>query len=311
MADASAGSKPTKLCIRCGLDCSGRARTKDAQGRYICGDCLASAKAAQARVAPALPPPATHDEAIPLAGDEPIGLIEHTGPPPRTCAGCGALLARTAVLCTSCGTDTRTGQRVAAPSGSGPKCINCGYSLQGLKKAKCPECGTSNAPADRKKIVEKRAAQGVVRDAYLKPVIMFSVGITISIVAAMIGEGSFDEGLGAALGYLIKYAVYVPVGVIVFLGCCLLWMGFDAPIHLIALRLAAVYAVTDAVGVFVGFIPIGIVQWAIMCMVYVGLLQDMLELDLNDALLVGIITFAVRAAILLFVLAWLSGLFSQ
>ena len=28
-----------KICIRCGLDCSNRPRTKDLQGRYTCRDC--------------------------------------------------------------------------------------------------------------------------------------------------------------------------------------------------------------------------------------------------------------------------------
>src|SRR5258708_4962588 len=42
-----------KVCIKCGSDCSGKPRTKDAQGRYTCKACLDAAqhKAAGANAA--------------------------------------------------------------------------------------------------------------------------------------------------------------------------------------------------------------------------------------------------------------------
>lgn len=313
---AAHSSGPSKICVICGRDCAGRPRSKDAHGRYVCGDCAKAARqrtttppANPLRSAPAAVATLPDDpDIIPLADEDGLGPAAEGSDQTRTCPNCRILLARNAVICTACGLDTRTGHLLAGPQEKGRTCIQCGYSLRGLKSDRCPECGALNSTRGRKAHGEAKAARDTVREAYTKPLIMFAGGLGVSIAAAMIGAGSANEGLLAAAAYLLKYAIYVPTGVAVFLACCLFWMGFDAPIHLIALRLAAVYAVTDAVGVFVAFIPLGIIQLGIMVIVYVGLLQDLLELDLSDAILVGVITFAVRAIMFMFLLAWVSGL---
>ncbi|MCA9289201.1 MAG: hypothetical protein KDA05_11485 [Phycisphaerales bacterium] len=338
---------PAKMCVVCRRDCAGRPRTKDAAGRYVCIDCVERIKVRRAAEAAVLEPdpidpanepvdittsladdtrpaprpgasdhrnhpPAEPEDSgiIPLASDDGLGPAASGLDAPRTCPNCSILLARHAVICTACGYDTRSGHLLAGPDEGGPKCVSCGYSLKGIKNQRCPECGTLNTRQNKRALAEAKAARDVVREAYTKPLIMFGVGLAISVVAAMIGAGSLSAGFTATAAYLIAYAIYVPLGVAVFLLCCLVWLGFDAPIHLIALRLAAVYAVTDAVGVFVAFIPLGIIQMAIIVIVHVGLLQDMLELDLTDAILVGLLTFGARLIIFLFAVAWISGLFA-
>ena len=100
---------PAKTCIHCGQDCSGKPRTKDAQGRYACKECheraLAAAKiAAQAaphKVArPASPPPQIQQEEDALHGLE--GLEEFSAGT-KMCSGCGAPLASDAAICVACG----------------------------------------------------------------------------------------------------------------------------------------------------------------------------------------------------------------
>ena len=73
--------------------------------------------------------------------------------------------------------------------------MSCGYSLAGLKSERCPECGTINSTRRRKAMADERAVKDTVRQAYLRPVIMFGGGLTVSVVVAMIGAGSFEGGL--------------------------------------------------------------------------------------------------------------------
>lgn len=104
-----------KICTICGLDCAFRPRTKDAQGRYVCKDCLddaARAKAAAER--------AKHAKKLKEAGEQTdlsekadnswvLELGQKTG---VRCAGCGAMNAVDVVVCTNCGFDARVGDRL-------------------------------------------------------------------------------------------------------------------------------------------------------------------------------------------------------
>ena len=104
--------------------------------------------------------------------------------------------------------------------------------------------------------------------------------------------------------YLLGYLVGVPIGVAVFLLCCMIWIGFDAPIHLIAFRLAGVYAVTNIAQTLIGFAPYGgIVLWLIPMAMYVGLLSQMLEIELAEAIVVGFLTFLAKVIIALTIIA--------
>jgi len=118
---------PAKTCIHCGQDCSGKPRTKDAQGRYACKECheraLAAAKiAAQAaphKVArPASPPPQIQQEEDALHGLE--GLEEFSAGT-KMCSGCGAPLASDAAICVACGLNQATGQYLGTSTLKPPK----------------------------------------------------------------------------------------------------------------------------------------------------------------------------------------------
>jgi hypothetical protein len=105
----STAGAPAKPCIKCGQDCSGRPRSKDSLGRYICMECLERLQKRQAapRPRPAAPPaPAEPDLAALLAAEE-ASAVAVTHPCPK----CGSGLPPGSVICNSCGTDTRTGKR--------------------------------------------------------------------------------------------------------------------------------------------------------------------------------------------------------
>ena len=120
-----------KTCVTCGLDCSGKPRVKDAQGRYMCRACLdragvkksseqkgadadardASVKAAVARATAKSPQAAARataagfdtadDAGADLAG---LAVASETAP----CISCGLPIAPAVVVCPSCGFNKRT-----------------------------------------------------------------------------------------------------------------------------------------------------------------------------------------------------------
>lgn len=104
-----------KICTICGLDCAYRARTKDAQGRYVCKDCLDDAERARAAAERA-----RHVKKLQEAEQETdlsekannawvLDLGQKTG---VRCVGCGAMNAADVVVCTNCGYDSRVGDRL-------------------------------------------------------------------------------------------------------------------------------------------------------------------------------------------------------
>jgi hypothetical protein len=326
-----------KICVRCGQDCSERKRVKDAAGRYVCQECLDKALAAKAAAqrsaakqaeAPAIEPaaaaapPAPPAPTVPDPADDgtiPLELEESPAPQvarspageSRPCPLCGTAMRGEDVICTECGYSRETGKRlegagkaVRSKKPRTAKCQKCGYSLAGLSSTVCPECGHKNRVENRWWIDPARERRDA-RWEYFKPLLMLAIGggLTLLILAL---AGDAEE----ALSYSIAFAIKLPVGLAVFLMCCYLWIGFDAPIRLTILRLAGIFAVVDLVALVVGYPLSGVPvlgTYGVLLIaggVYVGLLMDMLELDLQDACIVGLITYVVWVVGGLFLVAY-------
>lgn len=318
-APAAPNAPQAKTCVRCGTDCNGKPRVKDQQGRYTCQPCVDKLHAQRAASKPSQGGGAPHGAAV-AEPSEPEGFdVFDIAPDPAApkvapCPNCGKPVNEQAAVCVGCGYSKQLG-RVLKPSdtprtedlprGKRIECKKCGYDLRGLKTAKCPECGTINTnPSRRDRDRENSAA--AAREAYLKPLIYFVVGF---LGVCLIQLTQF--GPGAVVLYGIGYAIQVPIGVAVFWVCCLVWIGFDAPIHLTALRLAGIYALVDLAGSILGFIPImgGAIGWIVSLFIYVGLLMDMLEMDLQDTVIVALLTSLVKTVIAIFVIVAIANAF--
>ncbi len=318
---STATPPPAKVCTRCGQDCAGKPRVRDQQGRYLCKACVERVKAEHAMAAS--PAPQLAQPAPPAAASEPEGFdafaLEPSSDEPKAapCRNCGAPLAEGAVLCVACGFNRKLGRTAregdeaaalpppspaAAQRGRRIRCGRCGYDLRGITGANCPECGASAlAPTRRERDAENSAA--VAREAYIKPLVYFAVGFGVVSAIELFKGGPTD-----VLLYAIGYAIQVPIGVAVFWLCCLAWIGFDAPVHLTALRLAGVYALVDLASAIFESVTIPLVGWLVPLFVYIGLLMELLEMDMQDAVLVAIATFVVKIAIAVFVISWIAGL---
>lgn len=200
----------------------------------------------------------------------------------------------------------RSGPKPHAPAVAGLpvkelRCPACGYSMKGLRALRCPECGkpVSAGPVGR----SGDAGVSQQRREIRKALLMLAIGLAgvFSIVGA-------THGLQGMIVYLIVFAISVPCGIAAYWLCCLLWVGFDEPMPMVALKLAGIYAVVDLLGQSLAFVPmlnIGIMKLAITGVAYIGLLMSMLELDQADAIGVAIATFLVKALAVFLILMFL------
>lgn len=136
---AESASTPAKVCIACGKDVSQLPRQRDQAGRYMCQPCFEAAKAKAAASKPptpgapptgptpptgAKPPKGAKHPAIPAVGaDAGEGSLGGEGilagmasqvvaKPMETCGGCGAAIAKDAVVCTMCGWNRASGRKI-------------------------------------------------------------------------------------------------------------------------------------------------------------------------------------------------------
>jgi len=305
-----------KICVDCKTDCSHRPRTKDAQGRYHCQACVDRLAQEKARAKPEasdddgdmydplpldvdpLPESAVPGGASVVAGSGAGGILAGASGI-RPCPICAKPLAQSDAVCINCGYNARTGAKVAtehkskAPKSAGKKCSKCGYLMAGVKTARCPECGTINMPPDKRER-DRELAKSIARQEYRKPILMFLIGA--GGVCAYLAATEPQAGT-EILKYLISYLIEVPIGFAVFWICTIVWIGFDAPIHLTALRLAGIYAAVDLALVICANIPIPFAGLFIPALMYVGFLSEMLEMDLIDAIVVGFLTFMAKLGV--------------
>ena len=286
-----APSSQAKVCVRCGKDCSNKPRTKDARGRYTCRACFDAAQGEQAITLEPARPKRTEPRIEPV-GDG-VGVYEMmlddavkeaaavtTAP----CPGCGRALRSDAALCVNCGHNTRTGAAVTT------------------KKVKGEVPMNARARAlDR----ERELAAQARRMEYIKPVLMVLIGGGI-----LCGIWGSQAGAGVVPVYAIWLTINVAVTMVIFFLCCVLWIGFDAPFHLTAMRLAGIYAVSECAQVVVGsVIPFGWIPWIVGLFFFIGLLQSMLDLEMQDAVILAFLTMIAKFVGMIVIFAALMSAF--
>jgi len=118
------------------------------------------------------------------------------------------------------------------------KCSKCGYALAGLESTKCPECGSVNAPRDNYAILQEQSRE-LARRTWLKPIIVTILCLAFSCGALLFVKG----GWVFSLVMLIQWICMVPVGLIAFWLCTLIFLEFDSPWGLTALRFGQIQAI--------------------------------------------------------------------
>ncbi len=303
MAPTIPTTSAAKICIRCGVDCSTRPRTKDLQGRYTCRDCYDALQRRESPAAPVVTIVAADPGALAAApagaaggeeGSEVVGEEVDGGEAPALldalladavqqqaaapasspCPGCGHPFAADAAICTTCGYNPRTGA-----------------AIQTRKvEVEAPAPGPLSERA-RAREFEAAEARRLERMEYLKPLVV--IALAIPGVCFFLTVNKNMTGLTVSK-YLAVYLLSIVITAAVYALYCLVRLGFRDPLALGALRLAAVVAACDLVRIplilFGGFDAfsqgfIGLVIPFGMC---IGLLYYFLDLDILDAILLGV-----------------------
>ena len=307
-------------CTKCGTTISAGKRFKDSKGRPFCEPCAAALRAkaaAKLGTTPGSAAPTQHHEpedgTIALA-DEPASAPARAVQGPRVggilvCPDCGHPITGASDICKGCGYNRKTGRHMGAGSEIADEegtvrrppvkpCKKCGYDMTGSKTGQCPECGTINIRMSRARETE----QQTLLKMYTQPLIMIAIGVGIAVIVHFLkglGASSAASGMGSAIAYLAIYFVSVPIGFAAYVGCSIAFVGFDEPLGVTFVRLAGVYAVLDAVGAVLGTIPMlgWWVAWPIQAFIYIGMLMQIMELDLEDAWVVAGVTYIVHMGV--------------
>jgi len=231
-----------------------------------------------------------YGEGVPLAPEEGAPASAYA------CGACGSPILRGHTVCSRCGMDQKRGLATSALGQHSLdragkrilKCGHCGYDMTGVPSTVCPECGR-RAGRDVHRRSREETEREVAKWMYLKPLIMLGVGLGVVSLGMLVSGGS-----DAVVGYLLRFGATIPVGLLIFFTCSLIWIGFDEPFHVQGLGLAAAYAMTDLVlfllaAVLPGWLWIFVVIVAFVA--HIIFLMDLLELEHTDAIILALLTF--------------------
>jgi len=300
---AEESSTGAKVCIYCGQDCSDKPRVRDKQGRYACRACAVAASKA-------------FEKGGPLADDIDMDILLAPEPELKRervridCPVCFREIRPGETMCVSCNYDSTKGLTEETQVGRRPLgkeglvCINCGYDLRGLRQMRCPECNQHIAPRPEKRQKAGAFRDEATREAYVRPLLMLSIAGGLWLLWAAAASGPVVVPF-----YLIYFAAQVVTGVIAFFLCSALIFGFDAPWHLTTLRLAGIYAVVNLANLAITQILGGSFFLRLLLLaVFIQMLMSLLDLDLTDAIITGLVLFLLRLGLLALLVMWGMGM---
>lgn len=223
----------------------------------------------------------------------PVDLVEQEAPR-QSCPVCKRTLYADARICVGCGYDKAKGiqssTRIEKTTRHGKRglfCEHCGYDMEGLPEPICPECGTPINFSRKHRLMESYRVRGLPVE-YHKPLAWFLVGF---IVTALI-QGVF-HGLSGVIEYTVGFAFTLPLLYVGLWLCKVLWLGNAGTIMLDLLQLAgalALYTMVDSIIPF-GFVVLSTGPRLLTpgLFVFVAVLMDVLDIELSDAIIVGIV----------------------
>ena len=136
------------------------------------------------------------------------------------------------------------------------------------------------------------------RKAWISPVIMTIVGLSISTgIVALAGGGP------EVLAHLMNFGLTLVIAGVVYFVCSLLWIGFDEPLPMTALRLMGAVALGDIAFTLVGLSPFRpIYIWIIPTIIYCVILAQVMEVDYEDAVIVAVVTGVLKVFAVLYLM---------
>lgn len=133
-----------------------------------------------------------------------------------------------------------------------------------------------------------------------KPALYAGVLATGGFVAAVALSSLTTEGgtfAERAAAFAVGYGAAMLLACVVYFACAMLWIGWSSFFWATMLQVAAAYSITFAASVVLGFIPIPIIGWALSVFILVGLLVELVDLEIPDAIIVAMLVIFARAVI--------------
>lgn len=255
-----------------------RPRTKDAQSRYTCRECFdALQRQAAARPHQMAAPAAPAAQAEVEPAEDPAfmaallgGAADQAAPAVRPCPECGHPLGHEVVVCTHCGFNTRTGRTLSTRQAVGVEADPAAASQR-----------------DRRRAYDEREAQRIARAEMIKPIIIGAVALG-GVIAMLAAQAKNTEFL-AIDKYIVFYLGSVAAAALVFSLACLVRVGRDSLTVLNFVRLAAIVAAVDLLRVpIVLAFGTTFLLWAALLLAYICFLALLMELDISDAVVIGV-----------------------
>ena len=247
-----------------------------------------------------------HDPAVEdllLPDLEPAAPAPERGEP---CPCCHRRRTAGVERCTACGFDPAVG--VASSTrfigrrleGGAPACPGCGHLVRGIASLRCPECG-ADLVGERGHRAWRREEQSKSLASYCRtPLLMALAGLLVAgTVEGLAAAGGSAGAALSAIGFVLaSYPILVAFGLGTYLVYAIVLTGIDAPLPFVAAQMAGIHGVMIGAGAVLGLVPVPLVGWLLGAAIYVHLLSEMLDLELNDAIAVAIVTWALRTAAL-------------
>lgn len=289
----------SKVCIYCGEDCSDRPRVRDRQNRYACRDCAATASKDWENQGPLT----DHIDPAIVMAPEPKLKAEVVR---VDCPVCMREIRPPETRCERCNYDSQVGlteETLVGTRALGVEaliCAKCKYNLRGLKVMRCPECGEHIRPRTRKEKKAGRFKDEATREAYRVPLLMISIAGGIYLLWAGGQGGAMTVPL-----VLMGLAFQVITGVIAFFLCSVVAFGFDAPWHLTILRLTGIYCVVNLASLAtVTVLGPSAIMYVVVLAVFIQLLMSLLDLDLVQAICLGLVLLLLRMGLVIGLVLW-------
>lgn len=172
-------------------------------------------------------------------------------------------------------------------------CPQCRYDLRGLRSDVCPECGLKLTYGARRKAEDLRA--GVKEHSWVdrKAVVLALIGLAVS---AAVMWSQF-EAVGLVV-FAIDFAATLVIGWVVFLVCSMLWIGFDQHLRTTMVQTIGAFGFYAGVMALLRLMPVpGLIVWLIGAAVLTHLLSDLLEIELQDAAIIAVVTGILRGVL--------------
>jgi hypothetical protein len=168
-------------------------------------------------------------------------------------------------------------------------------------------------PSAASKIRMLEECARVEHEAYHLPTVLLGAGLLAAVILTPIGSmvGELANGMPwRSLGaFALSFVLGVGLGLVLFELCSALGVVTEAPWKLTSLRLAASFAVADAVGAGLFLlIPFDFIPHGVALLVFFAMMRTLVDLDTQDAGIVALSLYLPRFFLGLWI-AWQFGLF--